>query len=311
MVRLIKNIVFFRKLKHYFKKIQIKIIGEEKYESKIYLEKIGERPDFLSPVGLNEKIAWLKIHYYKDIFKICCDKYLLHEYLISKFGKDYAPELIFCTRDPRELNFNNISYFPCIIKVSNGSGANLIVRNKEQYTERFLQKFFKKQVWVSNTHALTSLEHQYVTSKPYIVVEKLLTDENGDIPNDYKFLYINGKLEFIYCSVDRTGANVRHIYDSAWNRLNFTWVAGADEQIHNRYMESKSIMPPRYFEEMKKMSYDIAKDFPLVRVDFYETNNDIYIGEITLHHGSGHDRFYPKEFDKIYGDKLILPEKNR
>lgn len=306
-----KNKFLLLNLQILFKKIELLLLGEKRWESRIFLKKNGYRPNLRNPETLNEKIAWLKINYFEQFFVSCCDKYLLHGYLKEKLGKDYAPKLLFVTKNPKDLNFNNIKEFPCIIKVSNGSGANLIVYKKEQYTEEYLQHFFSKQILKSQLHGVVTLEHQYDIKNSYIVVEELLMDKDGGIPNDYKFLYINGQLEFVYCSVDRLGSNVRHVYDENWNRLHFAWVAGANESILKKYDESTSIIPPANFDKMKELSSIIAKDFPLVRVDFYETSGGVYIGEITLHHGSGHDRFYPQSYDLMYGQKLILPTPNR
>ena len=311
MLKKIKDTIWVRKIWFYIKKIKMLFVNEEKYESNIFLKRIGKTPNFRNPQSLNEKIAWLKIHYLQDYYKMACDKYLVHEYLKKKLGKDYAPDLIFCTKDAKELNYANITEFPCIIKVSNGCGANLILNSPNEYSEKYLQDFFEKQVWISNANVLSSFEHQYLTHNPYIVVEKLLVDEKGNIPNDYKFLYINGQLEFVYCSVDRKGQNVRQIYDGNWDRLPFVWIVDADEKLFEHHNSSVSIQKPLHYEEMLNISQILAQDFPLVRVDFYVLKERIYVGEITLHHGSGHDRFYPEKYDMYYGEKLNLPEKNR
>lgn len=294
-----------------FMKLYITIIGEEKWERKKFFQTQGYELNLSNPQTLNEKMAWLKLNYLEDFYKECCDKYLVHQYLKKKLGKDIAPRLIYVTQNPLDLTFENIKEFPCIIKTSNGSGTNLIVKSKEQYTEKYLQTLFKRYVIESELHTISTREHQYDIEKPYIVVETLLQDNQGGIPNDYKFLYINGKLEFVYCSVDRMGANVRQVYDDNWNRLHFVWVEGADENIYNHYEDSLSIPKPNHFDEMKEIADRLSKDFPMVRIDFYETNGSLYIGEITLHHGSAHDRFYPKEYDVVFGKLLTLPEKNR
>ena len=93
--------------------------------------------------------------------------------------------------------------------------------------------------------------------------------------SDYKFIYLNGKLEFIYCSVDRLGSNVRQIYDKQWNRLHFIWVSGANKELFSKYENSNNISKPVCFEKMCDISSRIAEDFPLVRVDFYESNNEV------------------------------------
>lgn len=311
MVKKLKNNLLVLKCFVALRKLRIYLTGEAAWEKKKFFKSQGYKLDLDNPKTLNEKMAWLKLNYFQNFYINCCDKYLVHEYLKEKLGKDYAPRLLFVTQDPEELTFDNIKEFPCIIKTSNGSGTNLIIKSRDQYTEEYIKHLFKKYVIISDLHTTVSREHQYDIEKPYIVVEELLKDPKGGIPNDYKFLYLNGKLEFIYCSVDRLGSNVRHVYDKDWNRLHFAWVAGADAKLFDRYDKSPSIDKPLHFEEMKYLSSQLAKDFPMVRVDFYETSDQIYVGEITLHHGSAHDNFYPVEYDKYYGDKLQLPDRNR
>jgi hypothetical protein len=307
----IKNILLVRKIQYLYDGIRIFVMGENNWVKKIYYKMIGKKLDLQNPKTLNEKISWLKLNYMEDFYVECCDKYLLHNYLIKKLGRDYAPKLLFASKDIGEFDLDKIESFPCIMKTSNGSGSNLIIWNKEQYTNKYLRHYFKREVILSNRHAMTSCEHQYLKSNPFIIVEELLQDKNGGIPNDYKFVCINGRLEFIYCSVDRLGTNVRHVYDKEWNRLHFIWVANADKDKFDRYDSSPSIEKPRHYSEMIGMAEKIAKDFPMVRVDFYETDQNVYIGEITLHHGSGCDSFYPDCFDLTYGQKLELPKANR
>ena len=123
-------------------------------------------------------------------------------------------------------------------------------------------------------------------------------------------MYINGELQFVYCSVDREGANVRHLYDSEWNRMDAILLEDANRELFNRYIKTPSIECPKSFKEMKRIGSILAKDFPLVRLDFYDADGILYFGEITLHHGGGFDRFYPESLDYELGSKVILPEKN-
>jgi hypothetical protein len=54
----------------------------------------------------------------------------------------------------------------------------------------------------------------------------------------------------------------------------------------------------------------LAADLPLVRVDFYEINGDLYFGEMTLYPASGLGPFIPREFDFRLGAELALPERS-
>jgi hypothetical protein len=44
-----------------------------------------------------------------------------------------------------------------------------------------------------------------------------------------------------------------------------------------------------------------------MRVDFYEIDGQLYIGELTLYPGGGFAPFYPDEWDREIGAWLKLP----
>jgi hypothetical protein len=292
-------------------RLKIFLFGEKRLCSKEYSTFHEVSPNLKDPKGLNEKIVWLKLNYYKKYFQTCSDKFLVRQF-IKKRHPEYADKLvplIKVYKRTKDFRWDDLTY-PCIIKASNGSGQNLIINNKNEYSDSEIRYELKRMKILANNLAVSSCEHQYLTRNAFLVVEKLLEDANGNIPNDYKFFYFNGSLEFIYCSVDRRGINVRQIYDKDWNRLEFMWVQHAEE-FYDEYSKSDNIPVPKHYSEMLKVSNEIAKDFPFVRVDFYDTEESYYIGEITLHHGGGNDSFYPEKYDLYYGDKLRLPDQNR
>ena len=51
----------------------------------------------------------------------------------------------------------------------------------------------------------------------------------------------------------------------------------------------------------------LSSGFPEVRVDFYDTPEQVYFGEMTFTNGGGFDRILPIEFDKMLGDLWTLP----
>ena len=136
-----------------------------------------------------------------------------------------------------------------------------------------------------------------------VIVEELLQTNEGRIPNDYKLHYMNGKLQFVYVSVDREGCNARNIYDANWEPLLFSW-NGTEKNAKNR--RGTEIDPPVSFEQMKIIGEKIAQNFKYVRVDYYDVDGKLYFGEITLHHGGGFDVFVPESYDLFYGQQLHL-----
>lgn len=69
---------------------------------------------------------------------------------------------------------------------------------------------------------------------------------------------------------------------------------------------NSKILPrkPENFEQMKSLATKMAKDFPHVRVDFFNVKGKIYAGEMTFFHCSGFAPIRPAEWDKKLGDLI-------
>ena len=268
-----------------------------------YKKVYGHEPNIDHPQTLNEKILWLKLNDRTPLHTLCADKFTVRSYLKEKFGEDFLIPLLFETDDYREVNLKTIPDVPCIIKASHSQGDMLIVRDKKNIDLKKLQ--YQMKIWLKRNLYEETQEWQYKNCKPRIIIEKLLQDKEGHIPNDYKLHFINGKLEFVYCSVGRETVNKRNIYDADWKPLYFSWVEPYKDASNIR---GEEIPAPETFEKMKKIGSEIAKDFPYyVRVDFYDVDGKLYFGEITFHHGSGFDIFVPNHYDEDFGKLLKLP----
>lgn len=263
----------------------------------------GYDVNFDNPQTLNEKIQWLKLNFRKDVQTILADKYAARAYLSEHFGEQYLVPLLYETTNWRDITLDNIPDEPCIIKSNHTSGTYQIIRDKSEININELQA--KCIDWLSMDYYKMSREWQYKNIKRRIIIEKLLQTKDGKIPNDYKLHYINGNLEFVYCSVSRESDNKRNIYDAEWNPLYFSWVEPFKDASSVR---GKEIPAPQSFSLMKEIGQKIADMFAYVRVDFYDVDGKLYIGEITFHHGGGFDVFVPKEYDLMYGEKLVLPK---
>ncbi len=266
-----------------------------------YRRIFGYTLDLSAPRTLNEKLQWLKLNDQKDFYTICADKYAVRDYLARMFGAEYLIPLIYHTDNWRAVVPEHIARYPCIVKANHTSGDYVILRNPDDVDWKELKR--RCRWWLKKDYYAVSQEWQYKNIKRQIVVEELLQTRSGRIPNDYKLHYINGKLQFVYVSIDREGANKRNIYDENWSPLDFTWVEKGAGNVRGAEIEV-----PATFETMKAIGSKIAADFKYVRVDFYDVDGRLYFGEITLYHGSGFDVFTPPEYDLKYGELLNLNE---
>ena len=65
-----------------------------------------------------------------------------------------------------------------------------------------------------------------------------------------------------------------------------------------------------YLSDGKEIAEELAKGTTFSRIDLYEINGKVYFGEMTFFHCSGFEDFHPEEWNRIFGDWVVLPEKN-
>lgn len=284
----------------------LRLYSDEYYIKKRFRKTFGFELNLEDPKTLNAKIQWLKLYDRTDLHTKCADKYAVREFIKEQVGEDYLPVLLFHTKDVKKLIASNLPSDGTrfIIKTNHDSSGGLIVRDINQVDFAKQQLYFRR--LLKNNFYWSSKEWQYKNITPRIIVEQLLEDKEGKIPNDYKFHCFHGKPKFIYCSVDREGGNTRHIYDINWEPLPFVWVTKGKNVNSSKGQE---IPKPQNYDKMIEIVEKLASHFIYVRIDLYNVDGKIYVGEITFHHGSGFDVFEPIEWDYKYGSMLKLPVK--
>ncbi len=117
---------------------------------------------------------------------------------------------------------------------------------------------------------------------------------------DYKFMCFGGKVKCIFTVTERFSEDGMKVtfFDPDWNPLLF----------ERHYPQSTVPIPkPLLFEKMIELAERLSEGIPFVRVDFYESDGQIYFGEMTFYPGSGFEEFTPEEWDETLGDWIELP----
>ena len=276
-------------------------IKDLSYLHKKFINMQGYALDLKNPKTLNEKLQWLKLYDRRPIYTTFADKYAVREYIKEAIGKDVLIPLLYHTKDVKNIFPENLPDEPFILKANHDSGSFLIVRDKS--TINWKKVRVDCRWWLSKNYYWIDREWQYKAIEPCIIIEKLLLDKNGKIPNDYKVHCINGRVEFVYVAVDREGLNKRNIYDKDWKPLPFAW-ANKFKDISK--LRGSEIEPPTSLAKMLVLSEQIAQLFAYVRVDFYDVDGVLYFGEITQCHGGGFDQIRPIEWDYHFGEMLNI-----
>ncbi|MEI0485134.1 ATP-grasp fold amidoligase family protein [Brachyspira intermedia] len=63
---------------------------------------------------------------------------------------------------------------------------------------------------------------------------------------------------------------------------------------------------PKRFEEMKTIAKELSKDFPLVRVDFYNLKDKLLVEELTFYPNAGLTKYDSIEWDCKFGKMIDL-----
>jgi hypothetical protein len=144
---------------------------------------------------------------------------------------------------------------------------------------------------------LNAGEWVYDNPDPKIIVEKFIKTHDGHAPMDYKFFCFWGKPYILFVASNRDIDTRFDFFDLNWNRL----------KIENIYLNSRHYIPkPKKFDLMVDIASKLSQGFPHVRIDMYNENGNIIIGEMTFFHQGGLSKFYPKAVDQKMGDLLDL-----
>ena len=262
-----------------------------------YFIKFRRKLDLKNPKRFTEKIQWYKLYYKNDIMPGCSDKYRVREYVKAKGLEHILNELYTVFESPEDISLASLPE-KFVLKLSNGSGTNIICRNKGELEENFVKEEFKKFIFRANANL--GREWPYIKSKPVIVAEKLLEDERhiNNAVNDYKIFCYDGKPEYVICITDRYTDSCNHlVYDTQWNKIR---VASEGADI------DKDAPKPENLAEMLDIARKLSEGFPFARIDLYSLDGKVYFGEITFYPWSGYMEFEPDEFDYTLGEKFIL-----
>lgn len=276
-------------------------LTDEEFVQATYQKAFGTPLNLKKPQTLNQKIQWLKLYDRRPINTIVADKFAAREFIASRVGPELLVPLLFHTTDVSLLTPEAFPDTSFIVKATHGSGGNRIVRDRLGVDWVSLRRECSE--WLRRNHYRATREWQYKNIVPRVIVERLLVDSSGRIPDDYKFQCFHGRVEFIYVSVDREHANKRNIYGRNWSPLPFTWAEGGKNLNDIRGPE---VPRPENLDEMIAIAETLSRGFAYIRVDLYSSDGRIYCGELTLHHGGGLSRFEPPSWDLHWGKLLDL-----
>ncbi len=259
-----------------------------------FFEKMGYELNLDNPQTFSEHIVHKKIFDRDPLLPILADKYKVREYIKKFLGEEESQKilipLLFETQNPETIPFDILER-EYIIKTNHNSGPHFIVENNKSIDREEIIAKLKNQL----KYSYGILKHEWAYSKispKRVVVERLIRDEQGALPKDFKFHMIKGECAFIQVDFDRFIDHSRTLYDKDWNRIGATL----------KFKQGREEPRPKNFDQMLQLAQKLSKPFDYVRVDLYTTQDKVYLGEMTHYPGSGMEPFTPIDYDYKFGE---------
>lgn len=277
----------------------LKFVSDKAMIKLQYRIKLKRKLNLKDPKRYTEKIQWYKLYYRNPVMMECVDKYGVRKYIEKKGLGNILNQLYQVVDRPEEINFDQLPD-KFVIKTTNGSGTNILVKDKKTLNIAETKK--KLNDFLNMAEASAGREWAYGGSSKKIIVEELLEDNSNKDKgiSDYKFLCFNGKPVYVVYDKDRFSDHKRNFYDVNWNYVKVDSDCPCFED---------SVKKPENYEKMVEIASVLSRDFPAVRVDLYNIEGKIYFGELTFYPWSGYVQYTPDSFDFELGKYFVLPEK--
>lgn len=276
------------------------IPSDELYLKVYYYLKMGEKLDLKKPKTFNQKIQWLKLHNTNPRYTQMVDKYAVREIIKNEIGEEYLVPILGTWDSFDEIDFEKLPD-QFVLKANHDSGSVVICKDKSTFDINTARKKLTKSL--KQNYFYNGREFPYKNIKPCIIGENYMVDESGSELKDYKFFCFKGEPKVMFVASDRFAEIKFDFYDMEFNWLPFS------TGIH--LTTQKQIIKTDAHKKMIDLASKLSQGIPHVRVDFYNINGKIYFGEFTFHHDGGVVNFYPKDWDRILGDMIVLPNEDR
>lgn len=274
-----------------------RLIPDSLYLRLIYRRATGCTLRLNPPVNYNEKLQWLKLHDRKPHYSRMVDKYEAKKYIAERVGEEYTVPTYGVWNSFEEIDFSQLPE-QFVLKTTHDSASYVICRDKAaldiEAARRKLTRCLKR------NHYYAGREWPYKNVPPRIIAEKYLEDSQLHELRDYKFFTFHGEPKIMHLVSNRQNPDEEtygDFYDMDFGHLDVT-------MMHN----NAPVPPakPVNFEKMKEFAAKLSEGTRHLRVDFYEVDGQLYLGELTFFQDCGYIDVQPPHWNDVIGSWIRL-----
>jgi len=306
-------------------------LSDERYLRILYRLEMHKRLNLDNPKTFNEKIQWLKLHDHRPEYRTMVDKYLVRGYISEKIGDEYLIPLLGVWNNPNDIEFDKLPD-QFVLKCNHDSGSLVVCKDKDRFDQEKAKEMLMRKI--KRVYYWGNREWPYKSVKPLVLAEQYKEDgvsteycdyllnikgyrvdySNGFYTNlwnkdaclgkhsltDYKFYCFNGYVDCVMVCFDRESGDTKfYFFDKDWKL----------KRINKRGIEAPdgfTLPKPTCLDEMFNVAAILSKGIPFVRVDLYQSDRQVYFGEMTFYPQSGLDPNYLPETDLYFGELIDL-----
>ena len=272
------------------------LFPDRMYLHLLYLLVMGKRLHLRHPVLFSEKLQWLKLNQKSTIFTELVDKLAVKERVSHAIGAEFVCPVLQIWDSVDQIDYSQLPH-QFVLKTTHGGGNTGVVvcHDKNHFDQDAAKEILKESM--NNDIYTRYREWPYKNVKHRIFAEQYL----GKDITDYKFYCCNGEVVCILLCTGRQSGHLKYYFlDTEWNICPYN-----EDSI--AIGDSFAIPPPKNLTQLLKIASQLSKGFPFVRIDLYNVEGHIYFGEYTFYPASGIDPKKTSEFDKMLGQRILLP----
>ena len=275
------------------------LLDDKEFLCRKFERMLGCHLNLENPQTFNEKLQWLKLYDRKPEYINLVDKFEVKKYIAAKIGEKYVIPTFGVYENFDEIDFNKLPQ-QFVLKCTHDSGSVVVCKDKEAFDKDAAKEILE--TGLKRNFYLMAREWPYKSVPRKIIAEEYLVDESGKVGGleDYKFFCFSGQAKILLiaqCRMDCEHETTTDFFNEK------------REHIKMKSEHENATVPPQMpknYLKMKELAEKISAGIPHIRVDFYEVNGKIYLGELTFFHQGGFVPIEPYEKDLELGSFIQL-----
>ena len=274
-----------------------------------------------NPRTFREKVRYKMLRDHRELVVTFADKAAVREYAATVVGQRYLPRSYAIVDDPAALRDLALpdAY---VVKPTHGSGTAIVVSDRASgearlptepgsWVYRHVRPEFASRDdvvrigrgWLAQLYGQgPNREWVYGRMPRRIIVEELLADTDGAIPDDFKLFVYHGRCEFVQVDAGRFGRRTQDFFRPDWRHLP---LSGGPP------CAKPEPVKPASLTEMIEVAERLGADTDFVRVDLYHVDGRVVFGELTSFPAGGDSPFDPGSFNEEFGRPWTVPRRYR